>query len=100
MNKQLPKVFPGTIQDNLNNTQEVFYSKNIKEDRSVNSNLSLESKINRIFKSPNFVYKKDVIITTNKKEVRKTIIGQTPDRLLTIDNDYIMLSDIVDIKAL
>lgn len=101
MNKDLPKVFAGKIEEDLKNTQEIYYS-NMSE-RAVThkeDNLSIESKINRIFKSPNYVYKKEVMIITSKGQEKKVIIGQTSDRLLTMDNSSIPIADIIDIKVL
>ena len=96
MNKDLPKVYPGKVEENLNNVQEVFYGAS-KEERS-NDDLSIESKINRIFNSPNYIYKKEVIITTHNQNLKKTIIGKTSNNLLTIDNELININNIDDIK--
>ena len=98
MNKDLPNVFPGEIGEDVQNTQEVFYQKNetreVKED-----NLSITAKINRIFNSPNYIYKQDVLLKTSNGEVRKTIIGRTPTTLLTMENEVINISDLIDIKT-
>ena len=57
MNNDLPNVFPGNISEDVHNTQDVFYSReSIDEEKE--DNLSISSKINRIFNSPNYIYKK------------------------------------------
>ena len=77
MNKELPKVFAGKIDEELQNDQEVFYSDNanvVSNKVKENKNLSVESKINRIFNSPNYIYKKEVLIKLNDKTIRSNVI--------------------------
>ena len=104
MNQKLPKVFPAFIKDDLKNIQDIYYSNSNKDkisSRSSLDNLSIESKINRIFKSPNYIYKKEVIITKDdNSEYRKTIIGRTNNSLLTLENETIDINKIKDIKSL
>ena len=72
MNKELPKVFAGKIDEELQNDQEVFYSDNtnvVSNKVKENKNLSVESKINRIFNTPNYIYKKEVLIKLNDKTI-------------------------------
>ena len=98
MNNDLPNVFPGEISEDVNNTQEVFYSNGdrlIKDD-----DLSIEAKINRIFNSPNYIYKKDVLITRDGRKERFTIIGKTSNSLLTMDNKTIDINSISDIQVI
>lgn len=97
MNKDLPKVSPGNLDDTINNVQEIYYGEG--NTRSEEDNLNIETKINRIFNSPNYVYKKDVLITLADKEVKKTIIGRTNSELLTFDNEVINIASIKDIKV-
>ena len=69
MNIELPKVFAGKINEELQNDQEVFYSDNanvVSNKVKENKNLSVESKINRIF---NFL-RSNVIIICNKELLR------------------------------
>lgn len=97
MDNSLPKVYAAKIEENLKNTQEVFYSS--KDMRSQKSdNLTIESKINNIFNSKDYIYKKEVIISFKDKEERKVIIGRTNSSLLTFNNEHINISDIIDIK--
>lgn len=97
MDNKLPDVFPVPVEKKFNNVQEVFYGKDKNElDRS--NNLSIESKINRIFNSSDYIYKKKVTIVTNKGTINKTLVGKTDDYLLTMDNEKIKISDITDIN--
>ena len=97
MNNDLPNVFPGNISEDVHNTQDVFYSReSIEEEKE--DNLSISSKINRIFNSPNYIYKKEVFIKINGIEEKKIIIGKTANTLLTMDNEVIDINKIEDIK--
>lgn len=97
--KELPKVFHNKIDKNFNNNRSVYYSNNnYQEDRSVDTRTVLQ-KINDIFSSPNYVYKANVEITLKDKKVTKRIIGRNKNYIITMDNDLILISDIVDIKS-
>lgn len=97
--KELPKVFHNKIDKKFDNNRSVFYSNNTyEEDRSVDTRTVLQ-KINEIFSSPNYVYKANVEITLKDKKVTKRIIGRNKNYIITMDNDLIPISDIVDIKS-
>ena len=97
--KELPKVFHNKIDKKFDNNRSVFYSNNTyEEDRSIDARTILQ-KINEIFSSPNYVYKANVEITLKDKKVTKRIIGRNKNYIITMDNDLIPISDIVDIKS-
>jgi len=97
--KELPKVFHNKIDKKFDNNRSVFYSNNTyEEDRSVDTRTVLQ-KINEIFSSPNYVYKANVEITLRDKKVTKRIIGRNKNYIITMDNDLIPISDIVDIRS-
>ena len=97
--KELPKVFHNKIDKKFDNNRSVFYSNNTyEEDRNVDTRTVLQ-KINEIFSSPNYVYKANVEITLKDKKVTKRIIGRNKNYIITMDNDLIPISDIVDIKS-
>lgn len=97
--KELPKVFHNKIDKKFDNNRSVFYSNNTyEEDRSVDTRTILQ-KINEIFSSPNYVYKANVEITLKDKKVTKRIIGRNKNYIITMDNDLIPISDIVDIRS-
>ena len=97
--KELPKVFHNKIDKKFNNNRSVFYSNNTyEEDRSVDTRTVLQ-KINEIFSSPNYVYKANVEITLKDKKITKRIIGRNKNYIITMDNDLIPISDIVDIRS-
>jgi len=97
--KELPKVFHNKIDKKFDNNRSVFYSNNTyEEDRRIDTRTVLQ-KINEIFSSPNYVYKANVEITLKDKKVTKRIIGRNKNYIITMDNDLIPISDIVDIRS-
>ncbi|MBE6139478.1 MAG: hypothetical protein E7174_03110 [Firmicutes bacterium] len=97
--KELPKVFHNRIDKKFDNNRNVYYSNNTyDEERSVDTRTVLQ-KINDIFSSPNYVYKANVEITLKDKKVTKRIIGRNKNYIITMDNDLIPITDIVDIKS-
>ena len=98
MKKDLPKVYVSKIDKEINSAQQVFYSftkKTLNVDKS-----NVYQKINSIFKSPNYIYRKDVLIKTNDLEQQKTIIAKSGNNLLTIEKELINIDDIIDISVI
>lgn len=99
--KDLPKIFHNKIEKKINNNRNVYYSNsntnNIKESRD---NRTILQKINDIFSSPNYIYKANVEITLKDKKITKRIIGRNKNYIITMDNDLIPITDIIDIKSL
>ncbi len=102
MDKKLPGIFANKIDKPLGNNEKVAYGtkeKQVeKEDRSVGiTGKNINQKIRDIFASPRYVYKADVKIVTKNGTFKKKIIGQNNIHLITIDNELLPISDIVDI---
>lgn len=93
--KNLPKVYVSPIDKNLQNNKQLFYSKLTEESPNTKSILQ---KINDIFHSRNFVYKKDVLVTTKNGSKVIPLVGRTNDALLSLDKEKILISDILEIK--
>ena len=113
MMKKLPRVFQGRVKKDAGNNKQFFYSnKGYQEKEEVNFNENLtgiknlfnkkekniNQKINDIFNSPNYVYKADVLIKFDNDEVVKRIVGRNKNNLITIENELIPISKIIDIK--
>ena len=62
------------------------------------STFPILQKINSIFTSSNYIYKADVEIKLKDKTINKRVIGKNKTHLITIDNELISISDILDIK--
>ena len=110
MEKKLPKVFANKIDKSLDNNANVFYSRTSdaslrntdfdvdKADNFPVRGENINQKINSIFSSPKYVYKADVDISTKDGKISKRIIGRNGTHLITIDNELISITDIIDIK--
>ena len=62
MKKNIPKIFVNKI-DKIDNNKEVYYSYNdkneyIQEEKTIINEYDMQNKINKLFKSNDFVYKK------------------------------------------
>ena len=106
MDKKIPKVFANDVNSRGNN-KGVFYSshdevidlKPISSDVSFTSNeKNINQKIKDIFNSSSYVYKADVDIKLKSGNVTKRIVGKNSTHLITMDNELIPISDILDIK--
>lgn len=109
MEKKLPKVFANKIDKSLDNNKNVFYSANdvdmdVRSDNISNAKSNYEikgqnvnQKINSIFTSTRYVYKADVDITTKEGKISKRVIGRNSTHLITIDNELVPITDIIDI---
>lgn len=99
--KELPKVFRNEINKNIDNNKKVYYSQNesSRELPKEQSGKNVQQKINEIFSSPNYVYKANVEIVLKDKTVSKRIIGRNKNYIITMDNELIPITDIVDIKS-
>lgn len=102
--RELPKMYHNNIDKDISNNKKVFSTLNKEEDiRSTNdiinnkNNLTIEQKIQNIFNSPNYIYKIDVIIVTDKGSSKKRIVGKTKTNLITMDSEYIPINMIRDI---
>lgn len=97
MNK-LPNMFKNNITKKIDNNEEIYYSYNNLERNVLKKGENVLQKINTIFSSNNYIYKADVEIVLKDKTINKRIIGRNKTHLITIDNDLIPISDILDIK--
>lgn len=106
MDKKIPKVYANKIEGKAGNNEDVYYShgENINhEDRTSHTvsklkGKNINQKINEIFNSANYVYKADVKLTLKDGVVTKRVVGRNSTHLITIDNELIPLTDIVDIE--
>lgn len=108
MNQKLPGVFQGKVKKNSGNNRQIFYSDrnddDVVEDAEKNEVFShgmlgknINQKINDILNSPSYVYKADVEIKLKDKTINKRIVGRNALSLITIENELIPISDVVDI---
>lgn len=116
MEKKLPSVFANKVERNAGNNKRVFYSadermtaslpnENGQDRTSTGRTIStgeitknINQKINEIFKSSNYIYKADVELKLKSGKITKRIIGKNANNLITMDNELIPISEIIDIK--
>lgn len=107
--KKIPGVFANKINKQINNNEKIYFSANkstntIEKKDSLDKNnnfmerIPVNRQIKEIFDSNNYIYKADVIIKTKDKNFEKRIVGKNGQYLITMDNELIPISDIVEIK--
>ncbi len=100
--KKIPEIFVNKINKKIDNNKEVFYSykdtDEIIEEPKRLDEYTLQRKINELFRSNDFIYKKKFHIKTIKEEKDYIIISKSYDYLLTIDGAKIMIKDIIEIN--
>ena len=96
MDKKLPKVFANKIDGKTGNNEDVYYS---HDERKVNTaQKPTLKKEKKIFNSTSYIYKADVKITLKNGSINKRIVGRNSTHLITIDNELIPITDILDIE--
>lgn len=122
MEKKIPGVFANKVPRKVGNNKSVFDSS--KEDMGLLNtddrmsnvasngrtsglsdlgsgkvvNKNINQKINEVFNSSNYIYKADVELTLKSGTVVKRIVGRNSSHLITIENELIPISDVIDIK--
>lgn len=91
----LPNVFQNKNIEIKNTPQELFYGNQIIRKNTINKDI--KATIKNLFQSKNYVYKLDVSIETANKTFDTSIVGQTNNHLITIDNELVPIKDILDI---
>ena len=100
MNKRLPNIFKGTVKKSSNQVNSV-----IEKDKPIIHDkeeiVSVKKQIKDIFTSTSFIYKADTLIKLNTGEtIKKTIIGKNNNSLITMDDELIDISSIVNIELI
>lgn len=105
--KELPRMYRNKIEKEICNNDKFFSTmyNNRKDDIVKESNMNfkrsdnytVEQKIANIFNSPNYIYKIDVVIVTDKTTLNKRIVGKTKTNLITMESEYIPINTIRDI---
>lgn len=96
MKGKKPSVFANEIKKDLHNNNKVYYSSQ-KNEKTLIRGKNINEKITNIFNSPNYVYKADVDIILVNGKISKRVIGKNNTHLITIDNELIPITDIIDI---
>ena len=99
--KELPKIYKSIVTTEKN--KKYFYSKNEinnvltkKTQTNKANNLDIKEKVSRILK-PNMLYSNEVTLILKNNKIRTRIIRKYDNYILTIDNNKIDYSEIIDI---
>ena len=97
--KEIPKIYVNKI-NKINNNKEVYYSykDNKQEEIIIPNEYDIQNKLDEIFRSNDFIYKKKLFIKTKYGEGYYTVISKSYDYLLTIDGEKIYIQNILEIK--
>ncbi len=99
MKDDFPEIYKNKIDNIKFKVQNEYYIKKDDISNFETNTVSLTDKINNIFNSIDFVYKKDVLISLKDGTIREeSLIGRNENNLITINNEYIPISSIKDIK--
>ena len=100
--KEIPKIYVNKI-DKIYNNEEVYYSykdnmnsEEVKEEPM--SLFEIQDKLDELFRSNDFIYKKKFHIKTKYGEGDYIIISKSIDYLLTINGEKIYIYNILEIK--
>lgn len=91
------KMYQNRVDKVFHNNKEIYMTSDNNYNNVVFTSNEIRKKINDIINSNNFIYSKLVHILINGEVVLKKIVGIHGDNLVTIDNEYIPLSNIEDI---
>ncbi len=96
--KQIPKVYANKIDKKFENNETYYKSNGTESTEPIMDDRSIEQKIKEIFSSPRYIYRANVEIVLEDQTIVKKIIGKNGSNLITMDNELIPISNILDIK--
>ena len=89
------RIFRNTLNKKFHNNQDLYTCDNNKS-ISLDNKL-IRNKIDEILADKSFIYRIKVHIVIDNKIIERKIIGIYNDNLVTIDNEYIPINNIMDI---
>ncbi len=101
--KQLPPIFK--LNDNPKDTNQKYYQGKVsniinteKIKTKKDDNLSIEEKINKIFRTKGYAFNIPVEITFSNKTVNTYLALKKNDSIITLDNEVIPISTITSLE--
>lgn len=97
------KIYVGKINKIIRNNQKECevdkkeYQNKIDENKKIDSQLSLDEKINQLLNNNGYIFSTEVKIITKEKEYQTFIAAVINNRIITIDNIIIDLKDVKDL---
>ncbi len=96
--KKLPGIYHKDINRNISNNQDVCYAKEEIKNISNNINTNIEKILDNLFKEDGYIFNKPLIITTKDKSYDTAIVKKTNNKIFTLTDDIIDISDIISIE--
>ena len=101
--KQLPPIFK--VSNNIKDTNQKYYHEKVtnkikedKKEKNIDNDLSIEEKINKIFKTRGYAFNIPVEITFSNKKVNTYLALKKNDSIITLDNEVIPISTITSLE--
>lgn len=101
--KQLPPIFK--VSNNIKDTNQKYYYEKVTNKikpkeikKTIDDNLSIEEKINKIFKTKGYAFNIPVEITFSNKTVNTYLALKKNDSIITLDNEVIPISTITSLE--
>ena len=103
--KQLPPIFK--VSNNIKDTNQKYYHEKVtnkikieKQEKSIDNDLSIEEKINKIFKTKGYAFNIPVKITFSNKTINTYLALKKNDSIITLDNEVIPISTITSLEII
>ena len=98
--KKLPKIYQAEFNKNITNNKKVCYLKEETENDISNrtNNVSIITKIDEIFSGLGYSYNIPLIIKTKDQKYETSLIAKTNNNVVTLENEIIPISEIIDIQ--
>ncbi len=101
--KQLPPIFK--VSNNIKDTNQKYYYEKVTNKikpkeikKTIDNDLSIEDKINKIFRTKGYAFNIPVEITFSNKTVNTYLALKKNDSIITLDNEVIPISTITKLE--
>ena len=101
--KQLPPIFK--VSNNIKDTNQKYYYEKVTNKikpneikKTTDNNLSIEEKLNKIFRTKGYAFNIPVEITFSNKTVNTYLALRKNDSIITLDNEVIPISTITSLE--
>lgn len=92
-----PKMYHNKIDKEFHNNKEVYMSTDGEENITSFSSNDIRKKITSIINSNSYIYQTKINIKLKDETIKRKIVGIIDNNLVTIDNEYIPINNIIDV---
>lgn len=93
--KKLPELYKNLNSKPMDNNKKVYYAK--EKDTRTFQTTTITEELDSIFHSLGYSYNIPVKLVTKTKTIYTSLVARTKENVLTIDNQTIPISDIIEI---